>query len=191
MSADYLKRLRTDERAEDARTRMQKRGVDADRWAWIIEQVSHAAHLYAVLAKETRPQMEKRRRRLAAKFEALAKAVDHDPETQHLYIYDHKSVTNTLTTDRPTVSEFLNDLATFVTNKTNVNAGHLFDRRLSLKAYALQVAYDLLSNAQEIRYSAPNRAVELLVSALIDEDIPAGTTTQIRKSERRKYGPEQ
>ena len=40
MSKDYSNRLQTDSRAENARSRMKKRGVNSARWASIIEQMA-------------------------------------------------------------------------------------------------------------------------------------------------------
>ena len=71
MTDVYIDRLRTDARVDAARERMErKRLTDPDRWAWVIEQVAAIPAWYAVLSKETQPQRDKRRDKLAAKIQA-------------------------------------------------------------------------------------------------------------------------
>ena len=186
MSVDYLARLRTDSRARDSRKRMEKRGVkDSKRWDRIIEQVATAPAWYAILSKETKPQKEKRRAALAAKIQALADELRADFEGRQFRVFDHGSVTTSNVAGRPTVADYLDDLADVVVRRSDINAARLFDRQINLKTYALRFAFAFLSDAQEIRRRAPNRETELLVSALLDENIPAGTWSQVNRKERR------
>jgi hypothetical protein len=117
---------------------------------------------------------------LARKIEVLAKALRDDPEARELRIFDHASVISSPVNNRPTVADYLSDLAETVTAKSDVLASQRFDRKQSLKSYALKVAFDLLSHAQDDLFEAPNRATELLVSALLDQDIPPNTVAQMK-----------
>jgi len=59
-------------------------------------------------------------------------------------------------------------------------------RRILLKSFVLLKIFALL----EPHYKrAPNRQAETLASALLDEAIPPGTMTQLRKGERRRNHP--
>lgn len=131
--------------------------------------------------RKTQPERAKRREKLAGKIEALADALRDDPEAQYLGVFDHKSVITSPVSDRPTVSDYLTDLAETVIAKGDIHTGHRFDRKQTLKAYALKTALFLLSNVQDDFFETANRATELLVSALLDQDIPANTVAHLKK----------
>ena len=177
-----MDRLRTDPRVEGARRRMElKRLTDPDLWTWVIEQVAAIPTWYAILSKETKPQKNKRRKTLASKIQALADELRADPEGCQFRVYDHASVTTSNVVGRPTVADYLDDLADFVVDRPDINAAQLFDRRISLKTYALRVTFDLLSNAQDDFFEPPNLATELLVGALLNQNIPPGTVIHMKK----------
>lgn len=182
MRVDYLNRLRTDLRAEGARHRMTlKRLDDPDLWTWVIEQVASIPTWYAILSKETQPQKDKRRAKLVAKIQALADELRADPDGRQYRVYDHASVTTANVVGRPLVSDYLDDLADLVVAKPNVYGTQLFDRRISLKTFALRVTFDLLSNAQDDFFEPPNLATELLVGALLNQNISPGTVAHMKK----------
>ena len=88
MRHEYLNRLRTDPRAEDARRRMGEKGLtDPHLWNWIIEILAAAPAWYDALKGETRSDRNKRRQKLAAKIEALAAALRDDPKASQLRVY--------------------------------------------------------------------------------------------------------
>ena len=132
MSADYLKRLRSDSQAEDARQRMVKKGLtNSNHWTRLINELAAVPAWYEVLKRETRPAQTKRRKKLAQKIEAMADALRDDPEASSLRIYDHKSITTSNIKDRPYVADYLDDLAENITKKSSIVAHQLFDRRQS------------------------------------------------------------
>ncbi len=190
MSDDYLNRLRTDPRAEDARQRMQRRGLrNADQWAYVVKELAAVPGWYEILRRETQPARDTRRDKLARKIEDLAEALRDDPEASALRIFDHASVISSNVADRPTVADYLTDVAEHYATRSSLLDGARFDRKQSLKSFALIKALDFLTEPVYMR-RAPNREAELLVSALLDTDIHAGTLTQIRKNERDKYATE-
>lgn len=190
MKHDYLNRLRTDSRADLARQRMQRRGLrDADQWEWVIRELATVPGWYEILQRETQPARDKRRQKLAAKIEALADALRDDPEARLLRIFDHASVTSSNIAGRPTVADYLTDVAEHYATRSSLLDGSRFDRKQSLKSFALVKALEFLNEPVYMR-RALNREAELLVSALLDTDISAGTLTQIRKKERDKYATE-
>ena len=190
MSDDYLDRLGTDPRTEDARQRMQRRGLkDADVWALVIKELATVPGWYEILQRETQPARDARREKLTRKIEYLADALRDDPEARLLRVYDHASVTSSNISNRPTVADYLTDIAEHYETRSSLLDGSRFDRKQSLRTFALKMALDFLTEALYVR-RAPNREAELLVSALLNEDVPPGTLTQIRKKERRKYATE-
>ncbi len=181
MTDVYITRLRTDPRVDAARERMErKRLTDPDRWAWVIEQVAAIPAWYAVLSKETQPQRDKRRDKLSTKIQALADDLRADHDGRQYRVFDHASITTSNVVGRPLVSDYLDDLADEIVAKANVYGAQLFDRRISLKTFALRVTFDLLSNAQDDFFEPPNLATELLVGALLNQDIRRGTVVKIK-----------
>ena len=190
MSDEHLNRLRTDPRADMARQRMQRRGLrDADLWAYVIKELSSVPNWYAILQGETQPARDTRRDKLARKIEDLAEALRGDSEARLLRIYDYASITSSNIVNRPTLADYLTDVAGHYETRSSHLDGSRFDRKQSLRTFALKTALDFLTEALCVR-RAPNREAELLVSALLNEDVPPGTLTQIRKKERRKYATE-
>jgi hypothetical protein len=120
---------------------------------------------------------------------ALAEALRDDPEGRVLRVYDHASVTSSNITNRPTVADYLTEIAEAYATRSSPLDGARFERKQSLKTFALKRALRILTEALYMR-RAPNLEAELLVSALLDIEISAGTLTQIRKKERRKYTTE-
>lgn len=190
MSIDYLGRLRTDPRAEDARQRLKSRGMrDAETWKHVIEELAAVPNWYEHLRHETRPARDARRAKLVRKTGALAEAFRNDPEARLLRVYDHASITSSNITDRPKISDFLSDVAEYYEARSSLLDGFRLERKQTLKSFALRRAFEILNDAVHLQ-RAPNREAELLVSALLDEEISAGTLTQIRKKGRRKYTTE-
>ena len=187
MSDDYVNRLRNDPRAEEARQRMQRRGLkDADVWALVIKELATVPGWYEILKHETQPARDTRREKLTRKIEDLAGALRDDPEARLLRVFDHASVTSSNITNRPTLADYLTDIAEHNGTCFSHLDGSRFDRKQSLRTFALITALDFLTEALYVR-RAPNREAELLVSALLNEDVLLGTLTQIRIKERRKY----
>jgi hypothetical protein len=64
-------------------------------------------------------------------------------------------------------------------------------RKVAQRAYTLLAVFDLLQSFTAHKPNrpprAPNREAEILAGIVLGETIPAGTLTQLRKGDRRRY----
>lgn len=152
MSDGYLDRLRTDSRAKDARQRMQRHGLrETELWERVIQELAAVPVWYEVLQRETQSARDTRRDKLARKMRALAEALRDDPEGRLLRVYDHASVTSSNITNRPTVADYLTEIAEAYATRSSPLDGARFERKQSLKTFALKRALRILTEALYMR----------------------------------------
>ncbi|MFL6689801.1 MAG: hypothetical protein ACJ8IR_06380 [Alphaproteobacteria bacterium] len=157
--------------------------------------------------KEPWPQTVKRRARLSKKLRALADDIANDPDLGQLSF----DIRATYLNGEPepgmvTFAQMLRSEAEGLEpndRRRLVNADGVSmtaseyekstrpQRQVAERAYTLLAVFDLLQSFTKHKPNrpprAPNREAEILAGIVLGEIIPAGTLTQLRKGDRRRY----
>lgn len=202
--AETYRRLRTDTRLDPVLETFKRQGMDERKIEMLFRQVANLPRDWQN-EHESLKQRRERRSSLAKKARQLAEEMAEDPDFSGLGFSDGAIIYGSPETvgNETTLPDILNCAADFVTEtdgplietENGTITGKKFeevtapDRKVSLQRYVLLGIFDLLEPyfLKTDTSRPPNKETELLGSVVLDEGIPHGTVTQLRKNERRSY----
>jgi len=186
----YLKRLRTNEQAHEALKNLCERGFSKAWCKGLLEHVAALPQQWDTLNNnhsETKPETKARRQSLARKMRRLAADIADDTD-------GHEYVVRTIT-EWVKVSDILVDTADNIESEFLPPA---LSRRINRPGFCLDGTFFWIEHyrtaakglGKKVGRRALNHETEMLVSALLDVEIPRGTMTQRRKAVRKPYESE-